>query len=60
MDSCAAAEHPMIDSLWTGRRSVVRVTVRLKGLRRSLVFAACRVLETGSAALRRLKGGRRA
>ena len=57
MDSCAAADHPMIDSLWTGRRQVVRVSVRLKGLRRSLVFAGCRTMEAGSAALRRLRGG---
>ena len=54
MDSCASEHHPMIDSLWSGRRSLVRVTVRLGGLRRSLVFAGCRALEAGSAALRRL------
>lgn len=54
IDSCAAEHHPMIDSLWSGRRRIVRVTVRLAGLRRSLVFAVCRALETGSAALRRL------
>jgi CelD/BcsL family acetyltransferase involved in cellulose biosynthesis len=54
MDSCAAENHSMIDSLWPGRRRVVRVTVRLAGFRRSLVFAGCRALETGSAAVRRL------
>ena len=57
MDSCAAEDHPMIDSLWSGRRRIVRVTVRLKGLRRGLVFAVCRALESGSAALRRLARG---
>ena len=41
----------MIDSLWTERRAIVRVTVRLKGARRPLVFALCRALERGSAAL---------
>lgn len=54
MDSCAAENHPMIDSLWTGRRSIVRVTVRLAGVRRALVYVACRWLETGSQTVRRL------
>ena len=52
MDSCAAEDHPMIDSLWTERRAIVRVSVPLKGLKRRAVFAACRALERGSAALR--------
>ena len=52
MDSCAAEDHPMIDSLWTERRAIVRVTIRLGGLRRSAVWALCRLLELGSAALR--------
>jgi CelD/BcsL family acetyltransferase involved in cellulose biosynthesis len=52
MDSCAAQDHPMIDSLWTGRRSIVRATVRLKGARRTAIWALCRALELGSAALR--------
>jgi CelD/BcsL family acetyltransferase involved in cellulose biosynthesis len=54
MDSCAAGDHPMIDSLWTERRTIVRVTVRLKGARRGVVFALCRALEIGAAAVRRL------
>ena len=53
MDSCAVDDHPMIDSLWTERRSIVRMTVPLKGIRRSLLFRLCRGLEKGSAALRR-------
>jgi CelD/BcsL family acetyltransferase involved in cellulose biosynthesis len=52
MDSCAVEDHPMIDSLWTERRSIVRTTVRLHGWRRAVVFAACRALEGGAAALR--------
>lgn len=52
MDSCAAQGHPMIDSLWTERRSIVRATVRLKGARRTAIWAFCRALELGSAALR--------
>ena len=54
MDSCAAADHPMIDGLWTGRRDVIRVTVRLSGIRRTIIFAACRAVEGGWAAFRRL------
>jgi CelD/BcsL family acetyltransferase involved in cellulose biosynthesis len=60
MDSCAVQDHPMIDSLWSGRRPIVRVTVRLKGARRTLIHAACRLLETGSTMLRRLFPGRSA
>ncbi len=56
MDSCACEHHPMIDSLWRERREIVRVTVRLKGLRRAIIFAACRALEIGWAALRRTMG----
>lgn len=54
MDSCAAADHPMIDGLWTERRAVVRATIRLKGARRSALHALCRTLETSSATLRKL------
>ena len=54
MDSCAVADHPMIDSLWTERRAIVRVTVRLKGARRGALFTLCRALERGSAAVRGL------
>jgi CelD/BcsL family acetyltransferase involved in cellulose biosynthesis len=54
MDSCAAADHPMIDSLWTERRAIVRVSVPLRGARRAAAFAFCRALERGSAMLRKL------
>jgi CelD/BcsL family acetyltransferase involved in cellulose biosynthesis len=53
-DSCAAENHPMINSLWTERRSIVRVTVPLAGRRRGAVYAGARALETGSALVRRL------
>ena len=49
MDSCAVENHSMIDSLWGERRSVVRVTVRLAGLRRGLAYYGCRALELASA-----------
>jgi len=53
MDSCAAQDHPMIDSLWTERRAIIRVTVPLEGWRRRLVWRFCRALEIASARLRR-------
>ena len=52
MDSCAVENHPMIDSLWTERRAIVRVTIRLGGARRSAIWALCRALELGSATLK--------
>jgi hypothetical protein len=32
MDSCAAEQHPMIESLWAQRRTLARVTVPLAAL----------------------------
>ena len=55
MDSCAAEDHPMIDSLWGERRAVVRVTVPLTGIGRRLAHGAARTLERLSAARRRLQ-----
>jgi CelD/BcsL family acetyltransferase involved in cellulose biosynthesis len=54
MDSCAVEQHPMIDSLWTERRSIIRVTVPLGGIRRRIVHGAARALEQVSAARRRI------
>lgn len=56
MDSCAVEDHPMINSLWGERRAIVQVSVPLSGARRQAIFRACRMLETGSAAARRLLG----
>jgi len=53
MDSCAAEDHPMIDSLWGERRGLVRVTVPLRGARRRIAHGAARTLEILSAARRR-------
>ena len=52
MDSCAAEHHSMIESLWGERREIVRVTVRLAGLRRGLIYHGCRALERASATRR--------
>ncbi len=45
MDSCAAQDHPMINSFWAERRSVVRVSVPLAGWRRRGVFHIARAAE---------------
>jgi len=55
MDSCAVEGHPMIDSLWGERRSIVRVSVPLSGLHRRATFRACRTAENLWAAVKRLK-----
>ncbi len=59
MDSCAAPDHPMIDSLWGERRAIVRVSIPLSGARRGLAFKLARGLEDGSARLRKAKQERR-
>src|SRR3546814_5811349 len=40
MDSCAAADHPMIDSLWGERRQIVQYRVALRGVGRSIAWTA--------------------
>ncbi len=37
-DSCAAADHPMIDSLWTERRAIGRVSIAIGGAARRGAF----------------------
>lgn len=54
MDSCAVEDHPMINSLWGERRTIVQVSVPLSGVRRGAVFRACRAVESASAAVRRV------
>lgn len=39
-DSCAAEGHPMIDSLWTGRRAIGRYSVAIGGAARRAAFGA--------------------
>ncbi len=64
IDSCAAPGHPMIDSLWRERRTIVRVTMPLRArppggrfgphaLARRCLFLAVRAVESGWHALRR-------
>jgi CelD/BcsL family acetyltransferase involved in cellulose biosynthesis len=55
MDSCAVADHPMINSLWAERRSIIQVSLPLTGARRTTIYRACRAAETTSARLRSLR-----
>jgi CelD/BcsL family acetyltransferase involved in cellulose biosynthesis len=57
MDSCAAPDHPMIDSLWAERRSIVhyRIALRgtgLSGLRRRAAFRLAGTVESLAATIR--------
>ncbi len=45
MDSCAAQDHPMIDSLWSGRRHIGRFSIELKGVSRGAIFRGLRLGE---------------
>jgi hypothetical protein len=56
-DSCAREFNEMINSLWQERRSIVRVSVPLRGARRRFAFAIARTAEHGANFLRRLKQG---
>jgi hypothetical protein len=39
-DSCAAEGHPMIDSVWTGRRTIGRYSMAIGGAGRRALFRA--------------------
>lgn len=59
MDSCAAENHSMIDSLWGERRTIVRVSLPLSGTRRRLSFAGWRAIEAGWASAKHILGRER-
>ena len=46
-DSCAAPDHPMIDSLWTERRPIGRISVAVGGGMRRSLFETLLALELG-------------
>jgi hypothetical protein len=54
-DSCAAEGHPMIDSLWTGRRAVGRYSVAIGGPGRRAIFGAVLSAELARGASRAAK-----
>lgn len=46
-DSCAVPDHPMIDSLWTERRPIGRISVAIGGKARRTAFNLLLALELG-------------
>jgi len=46
-DSCAAADHPMIDHVWRERRAIGRISLGIGGTIRRLTFSALLRLELG-------------
>lgn len=55
MDSCAVEDHPMINSLWKGRREIVRIAFPRRGMRPSLIFSAVRLAERGWSAVKNFR-----
>lgn len=53
MDSCAAAGHPMIDSLWAERRRIVQFRVELKGRGRGLAWQMMKAADQAAAFVKR-------
>ena len=47
-DSCAAADHPMIERIWRQKRRMVRVSVAIGGRARRAAFAALSLAESGT------------
>ena len=56
-DSCAVEGHPMIDSLWTGRRAVGRYSIAIGGSGRRAVFGALLKAELARVARRKAPVG---
>lgn len=59
-DSCAAQDHPMIDSIWLGRRAIGRYSVAIGGRTRRAAFATLLAAEWAKGGLRRIneRGGK--
>ncbi|NOX84060.1 MAG: GNAT family N-acetyltransferase [Alphaproteobacteria bacterium] len=45
MDSCAASDHPMINSLWKGRRTITGVNISGRAPVKRVVVRLCQALE---------------
>ena len=58
MDSCATPDHPMIDSLWAERRSIVQARIALRGTgsRRTIRAISYRLTTFVEELRRRIKG----
>lgn len=57
-DSCAAQDHPMIDSIWAGRRPIGRYSVAIGGRGKRMVFSALLMAEKAKSHLRRMNSGK--
>ncbi len=57
-DSCAAQDHPMIDSIWSGRRAIGRYSVAIGGPGRRAAFAALLFAEKAKGRLRQINAGK--
>ncbi|WP_298601993.1 GNAT family N-acetyltransferase [uncultured Sphingorhabdus sp.] len=57
-DSCAAQDHPMIDSIWSGRRAIGRYSVSIGGPLRRAAFAALLFAEKAKGRLRQINAGK--
>jgi hypothetical protein len=55
IDSCAAQDHPMIDSLWRERRTVLSLSLPLPGAANRLAWSAAQVATRGWHAVKRLR-----
>lgn len=53
-DSCAAQGHPMIDSIWIGRRSIGRYSIAIGGSGRRTIFGAFLKTELARSAARKV------
>ena len=53
IDSCAAQDHPMIDSIWSDRRHIGRFSIELNGVSRRALF---HVLRLGEDLMGKIKG----
>ncbi len=47
VDSCAAADHPMIDHIWRERRAIGRLSIAIGGAARRAVFGQLLKMELG-------------
>ncbi len=57
-DSCAAQDHPMIDSIWSGRRAIGRYSVAVGGWAKRAAFAALLAAEQAKARLPKMRAAR--
>lgn len=56
-DSCAAQDHPMIDSIWSGRRTIGRYSIAIGGPVRRSAFAMLLAAEKTKGRLRKINAG---